>query len=103
MRTNRSSPSECSGSWKRRAWIAEGALSFFQPHSMLDPIPPIFPFVPLEAQHFYILYRCNIDCKGEQEGISSEAQAIELVDVTGFEPATPCLQSTRVNSSPSIH
>ncbi len=26
-----------------------------------------------------------------------------LVDVTGFEPATPCLQSTRVNSNPSIN
>ena len=78
---------------KARVWIAEGALSFFKPHTMLDPIPPIFPFGPLEAEHFYILYRCNIDCKGEQEGTSSEAQAIELVDVTGFEPATPCLQS----------
>ena len=27
----------------------------------------------------------------------------KLVDVTGFEPATPCLQSTRVDSNPSIH
>jgi hypothetical protein len=32
-----------------RIRIAEGALSFFKPHPMLDPIRPIFPFVPLES------------------------------------------------------
>jgi len=26
-----------------------------------------------------------------------------LVDVTGIEPVTPCLQSTTVDSNPSIH
>jgi hypothetical protein len=35
-----------------RIRIAEGALSFFKPHSMLRPIAPIFPLVPLEAEHF---------------------------------------------------
>jgi hypothetical protein len=34
-----------------RVWIAEGALSFFKPHSMLTPITAIFPFIPLEAEH----------------------------------------------------
>jgi len=34
-----------------RVWIAEGALSLFKPHSMLSPVPSIFPFVPLEAEH----------------------------------------------------
>jgi hypothetical protein len=27
----------------------------------------------------------------------------ELVDVAGIEPATPCLQSTRLGFIPSIH
>jgi hypothetical protein len=35
-----------------RIRIAEGALSFFKPHSMLRPIASIFPLVPLEAKHF---------------------------------------------------
>ena len=34
-----------------RIRIAEGALSFFKLHSMLGPIAPIFPLVPLEAEH----------------------------------------------------
>ncbi len=35
---------------KARIRIAEGALSFFKPHSMLGPIAPIFPLVPLNAE-----------------------------------------------------
>jgi hypothetical protein len=46
-----------------RIRIAEGALSFFKPHSMLRPIASIFPLVPLEAEHIYILSRYNVDCK----------------------------------------
>jgi hypothetical protein len=37
---------------KARMRIAKGTLSFFKPHSMLRPIAPIFPIVPLEAEHF---------------------------------------------------
>ena len=33
-----------------RVWIGEGALGFLKPHSMFDPIAPIFPLVPLEAE-----------------------------------------------------
>jgi hypothetical protein len=34
---------------------------------------------------------------------SSKSFAVNgLVDVTGFEPAIPCLQSTRADSNPSI-
>ncbi len=46
-----------------RIRIAEGALSLFKPHSMLRPIASIFPLVPIEAEHIYILYRYNVDCK----------------------------------------
>ena len=38
-----------------RIRIAEGALRFFKPHSMLGPIAPIFPLVPLEAWHLDII------------------------------------------------
>ena len=31
-----------------------------------------------------------------------ERAGIKLVDVTGIEPVTPCLQSTRANSNNSI-
>src|SRR5882762_4193023 len=48
-----------------RIRIAEGALSFFKPHCMLRPIASIFPLVPLEAEHIYILSIYNVDCKRE--------------------------------------
>jgi hypothetical protein len=35
-----------------RIRIAEGALSFFKPDSMLSPIAPIFLLTPLEAERF---------------------------------------------------
>ena len=35
-----------------RVRIAEGALSFFKPDSMLSPIAPIFLLIPLEAERF---------------------------------------------------
>jgi hypothetical protein len=34
-----------------RMRVAENVLRFFKPNSMLGPIAPIFPFVPIEAQH----------------------------------------------------
>jgi hypothetical protein len=30
---------------------------------MLRPIASIFPLVPLEAEHIYMLSRYNVDCK----------------------------------------
>jgi len=33
-----------------RIRVAEGALRFFKPDSMLSPIAPVFLFIPLEAE-----------------------------------------------------
>jgi len=32
-------------------WIVENALGLFKPHSVLDPIVLVLPFVPIEPQH----------------------------------------------------
>ena len=45
-----------------RIRIAEGALRFFKPHSMLDLIAPIFPLVPLKRS-ISRYYLDNVDCK----------------------------------------
>jgi hypothetical protein len=34
-----------------------------KPHSMLGPIAPIFPLVPLEPEPVYILSRYSVDFK----------------------------------------
>jgi hypothetical protein len=47
-----------------RIRIAEDALSFFKPHSMLRPIASIFPLVPPEAFLDIIYIECRLQAGG---------------------------------------
>jgi hypothetical protein len=46
----------------------------------------------------------EVTSQGTSQKPSDEAQVLNfVVDVTGIEPVTPCLQSTRLDSNHSIH